>query len=130
MLYTGKQINEILGAEPSAWASKGKDLINRAKHAGLEIEVAQCSPGRPTLYRIIQDHFHIEGEVWTRSIYDNAYEVSSLGRYRNYANKKLVSGKKSPDGYIRTSLKRDNNYTSIALHRIVFFSFHPELYPE
>ena len=131
MLYTGKQINEILGAEPSTWASKGQDLINRAKRAGLEIELAQANPGRPSLYRIVKDNFHIEGEIWTRSIYDSAYEVSSFGRYRNYTNKKLISGKKTPDGYIRTSLKKGtNDYTSIAMHRIVFFSFHPELYPE
>lgn len=130
-LYTGKQINEILGTPQEAWACKGRDLLNRAKHAGLEIEVAKAEPGKATLYRIVKDDFHQEGEEWRRSVFDAEYEVSSNGRYRNATNKKLVYGKQQPDGYIRTFLKVDKNkYTSIAIHRIVFFSFNPELFEE
>lgn len=127
-LYTGKQINELLGAKAEAWACKGKDLINRARSAGLEIEAAAASPGRPTLYRIVKNDFYREGEEWRINIFDTNYEVSSQGRLRWIHNKKLINGKRSQDGYIRTHLKReDGTYTSVALHRIVFFSFHPEL---
>ena len=128
-LYTGKQINELLGTKAEPWACKGKDLINRAKSAGLEIEVAVSSPGKATLYRITKDNFYIEGEEWRTNPFDADYEVSSLGRYRWIENKKLVNGKQGQDGYIRTHLRRgDGTYTSIAMHRIVFFAFHPELF--
>lgn len=128
-LYTGKQINAILGTKSEGWACKGKDLLNRAKHAGLIIETAISSPGKATLYRIVQDNFHIEGEEWRPNIFDPLYEVSSLGRYRQIKNKKLVCGQKQSDGYIRTFLRKGNGaYSSIALHRIIFFSFNPQLY--
>lgn len=128
-LYTGKQINEILGTKSESWACKGKDLLNRAEHAGLIIEAAISSPGKATLYRIVQDNFHIEGEEWRPNIFDPLYEVSSLGRYRQIENKKLVLGQKQSDGYVRTFLRKSNGtYSSMALHRIVFFSFNPQLY--
>lgn len=130
-LYTGKEINELLGAPTDRWACKSRDLINRATHAGLLIEPAVTSPGRPTLYRIIENNFYIEGEEWRPNIFDSAYEVSSLGRYRHASNKKLVYGRKTSDGYIRTFLRRpDKTYSTIAMHRIVYFSFHPELYKD
>ena len=93
-LYTGKQINEILGTKAEAWACKGKDLLNRAKHAGLHIEAAVSSPGKATLYRIVKDDFHLEGEEWVPNVFDPLYEVSSLGRYRQIENKKIVLGRK------------------------------------
>ena len=130
-LYTGKQINEILGTSQEAWACKGRDLLNRAKHAGLEIEVAKAEPGKATLYRIVRDDFHQEGEEWRPNIFDTEYEVSSSGRYRNATNKKLVYGQQQPDGYIRTFLKvGKEKYTSIAMHRIVYFSFNPHIFDE
>lgn len=128
-LYTGKQINELLGAAPSEWASRGKDLINRATRAGLKIEVAKAEPGKANLYRILENNFYIEGEEWRTNIFDSNYEVSSLGRYRQANNKKLITGCVAPDGYIRTFLRiGKQKYTTIAMHRIVFFSFHPELF--
>lgn len=128
-LYTGKQINELLGAAPSEWASKGKDLINRATRAGLKIEIAKAEPGKANLYRILENNFYIEGEEWRTNIFDSNYEVSSLGRYRQVSNKKLITGSVAPDGYIRTFLRTEKQkYTTIAMHRIVFFSFHPKLF--
>lgn len=128
-LYTGKQINELLGTKAEPWACKGKDLINRANSAGLEIEVAVSSPGKATLYKITKNNFYIEGEEWRINPFDTDYEASSLGRYRWVENKKLVNGRRGPDGYVRTHLRRgDGTYTSIAMHRIVFFAFHPELF--
>lgn len=130
-LYTGKEINLLLGTSTEEWACKGKDLLNRASNAGLILEVAFQSPGFPSLYRILKNDFYIEGEEWQPNIFDPIYEVSSLGRYRNASNKKLITGWKRPDGYIRINLRRDDGtYTSIALHRVVYFSFHPELFKQ
>ena len=39
-LYTGKEINLLLGTSTEEWACKGKDLLNRASNAGLILEVA------------------------------------------------------------------------------------------
>lgn len=128
-LYTGKQINELLGTPASEWASKGKDLMNRAKNAGLIIEIAKAEPGKANLYRIIKNNFSIEGEEWRVNIFDPDFEVSSFGRYRNATNKKLIEGHLTDDGYVRTNLKTgQNKYTTIAMHRMVYFSFHPELF--
>ena len=130
-LYTGKEINQLLGTSVEEWACKGKDLFNRASNAGLTIEIAFQSPGQSTLYRILENNFYIEGEEWQPNIFDPVYEVSSLGRYRNASNKKLITGGKRQDGYIRINLRRkDGTYTSIALHRVVYFSFHPELFKQ
>lgn len=130
-LYTGKEINQLLGTSVEEWACKGKDLFNRASNAGLTIEIAFQSPGQSTLYRILENNFYIEGEEWQPNIFDPVYEVSSLGRYRNASNKKLITGGKRQDGYIRINLRRkDRTYTSIALHRVVYFSFHPELFKQ
>lgn len=128
-LYTGKQINELLGTPVSNWASKGRDLMNRAKNAGLIIEIARAEPGKANLYRIIENNFFIEGEEWRTNIFDPDFEVSSFGRYRNSTNKKLIEGHLTDDGYVRTYLRVEKNkYTSIAIHRMVYFSFHPELF--
>lgn len=130
-LYTGKQINELLGTPCEDWACKGKDLLNRARHAGLEIEAIERRPGKPTLYRIVSNNFYHEGEQWRPNIFDDEYEVSSEGRYRHRYNKKLIKGSTSPDGYQVTNIRSSQSksgYSSLHIHRAVYFSFHPELY--
>lgn len=127
-LYTGKEINELLGTSTNNWACKGKDLLNRAKSAGLIIEIAQSSPGLPNLYRIVENNFQLPNEEWRSSIFDDFHEVSNLGRYRQKANKRLVSGRQQPDGYIRVYYKSGKDNIGVALHRVVFFTFHPELF--
>ena len=130
-LYTGKQINELLGTPCEDWACKGSDLFNRASKAGLKIETAIAAPGKATLYRIIGNDFYHEGEEWRTNIFDENYEVSSEGRYRHRYNKKLINGSITADGYRVTNVRSNSKsgYSTLQIHRAVYFSFHPELFP-
>ena len=105
-------------------------MLNRASKAGLKIEAAIVAPGKATLYRIIDNDFYHEGEEWRTNVFDEEYEVSSEGRYRHRYNKKLINGSITEDGYRVTNIrsKSKTGYSTLQIHRAVYFSFHPELF--
>ena len=123
-LYTEKELVEYLGREYSK--RQGIDRISAmCRAAGLIIApVAETVKGKgaQVQYRIIEDNYMIPGEMWIDTFISNEHEVSNLGRVRQKKTKRLL-GYANGKGYLGIQL----NNTNISIHRLVFFSFHPEL---
>lgn len=125
-LYTEKEILEYLNYPCKK--SQGSDrILTVCNQAGLKIEtVDELKKGRSggkIYYRILEDNFNIPGEIWVDVYCSNNHEVSNFGRIRNKNTKKLM-GSKMKNGYITVGF---NNKHNLRGHRVVFFSFHPEL---
>lgn len=123
--YSEKQILNYLGRSVSK--SLGvNDLTRYCRNAGLIIApVAETlkGPGSRILYQIIDDNFLIEGEEWVDCCFSDKHEVSNLGRVRDKLTKRLL-GYKNSKGYLSVGFGQQSN---LALHRVIYFSFHPEL---
>lgn len=129
-LYTEKEIMQYLKrSETTINKRQGVDrLTTMCRQAGLIIApVADTLKGKGSkiLYRIIEDNYNIPNEVWTDVYCSNLHEVSNLGRVRQKESKKLM-GSKLPNGYITVGFGQILN---LRVHRVVYFSFHPELLP-
>lgn len=122
MLYTEKELLEMIGSEKLKYNLGEKPLIQRCARAGLIIELAYR--GKPNKYRIIENNMNpFEDEIWIDLIYDNQYLVSNYGRIKNKTNGRLI-GCKDGKGYYQVTLSK---YPNLKVHRAVFFSFNPEL---
>lgn len=124
-VYTELELLEYLGRKTQK--RQGVDrLTTMCRQAGLIIApVAETLKGRGQriLYKIIEDNYKIPGEIWVDTYCSNNHEVSNLGRIRQKETKKLM-GSKNASGYIVVGLGQNTN---LRVHRVVYFSFHPEL---
>ena len=127
--YTEKELLQYL--ERKTEKRQGVDrLTTMCKQAGLIIAPVQETvkgKGSQILYEIIEDNYQIDGEVWVETYCSSAHEVSNLGRIRQKDTKRLM-GSTTCYGYREVSIGQ--NYKNMKIHRIVYFSFHPELIPE
>lgn len=127
-IYTGQEINEILGFQERSVSKK--PLIARCKNAGLIIEALPTKRGCPNQYKIIENNLTLPNEQWIDCYCNNDWEVSSMGRIRLKLNKKLL-GSQNSDGYIRVCMidPITNKTCNKQLNRMVYFSFNTELIP-
>lgn len=121
--YTENEILELMELPHNKRLGKDR-LINFCQAAGLIIEPIEETlqgKGKTIQYKIIKNEMVLENEVWISCIYSNEYEVSNLGRVRKQKSKKLL-GFKDGKGYQKVSI----NSNQIGIHRLIYFSFHPE----
>ena len=122
-MYTEKEILQMLGIENYKRQGQAR-LIPLCARAGLDIRVVSGGgKGVAVKYEIVRDR-RSKDEKWIDCIYDNNYEVSNFGKIRRKVNKKEL-GYKGEKGYIRDALP----VGQMGVHRAVYFSFHPELFP-
>lgn len=122
-MYTEKEILQMLGIENYKRQGQAR-LIPFCARAGLDIRaVSGGGKGVTVKYEIIQDRRHKE-EKWVDCIYDDNYEVSHLGNVRRKVSKNGL-GFMDDKGYVRVALRTGQ----IGVHRAVYFSFHPDEYP-
>jgi hypothetical protein len=71
----------------------------------------------------------LPNEEWIKCYGDIDFEVSNLGRIRKITTKKLIGNKDNNSGYIRVNTidKATGKQIVKMVHRLVFFSFHPEM---
>lgn len=128
-IYNSKELNEIIGYTGGPQNNNKEQIMTRCRNAGLIIESLETPRGMPNLYRIIENNFLLEGEIWVDCICYDSWEVSNLGRVRRKNTKKLL-GQKGPDGYINITGKSENGKGDkckrYSVHRLVFLSFNPE----
>lgn len=128
--YTSKELNEIIGyIDPSGQNNSKAQIIPRCCNAGLVVRALDTPRGKPNLYIIIEDNFHIDGEEWKTCYCNDDWEVSNLGRIRRKSTKKLMGTEDPISHYIRVSMvnKETNKQTNQMVHRLIYFSFHPEM---
>lgn len=126
-MFTEREILTMIGVEQTKRLGRAR-LIPYCAKAGLIIEAiddAHASKGRPVYYNIIEDN-RICNSTWIDCIYSNNYEVSSDGQVRNKKNKAFV-GYVDSKGYVKVHL---DSSLQIGIHRLVFFSFNPELFKD
>lgn len=127
-LYTEKELLEYL--ERKTNKRQGVDrLLTMCRQAGLIVApVADTLKGKGSqiLYRIIEDNYKIPNELWVNAYCSDKHEVSNLGRIRQKDTKKLM-GSKLNSGYIIVGFGQNTN---LRAHRVIYFSFHPELLPD
>ena len=122
-MYTEKEILQMLGIENYKRQGQAR-LIPLCARAGLDIRaVSGGGKGVAVKYEIIKDRRPKE-ERWIDCIYDDNYEVSHLGNIRRKVSKNGL-GYINKDGYVKVALRAGQ----IGVHRAVYFSFHPEEYP-
>ena len=129
-IYNSKELNEILGYIDVSGRNNAKEqIIPRCCNAGLIIQALDTPRGMPNQYIILEDNFHLEGEEWITCFYNDAWEVSNLGRIRRKNTKKLMGSRDKTSGYMRVSMldTQTNKQTNQMVHRLIYFSFHPEL---
>lgn len=128
-IYTSKELNEIIGYVDLSGSNNTKtQVLTRCCNAGLKIKALDTPRGTPNKYIILEDNFHLDGEEWRICYCNDEWEVSNLGRIRRTTTKKLM-GAIDTTGYVRiTSLdKQTGKQTNKQVHRLVYFTFHPEL---
>lgn len=122
-MYTEKEILQMLGIENYKRQGQAR-LTPLCARAGLDIRaVSGGGKGVTVKYEIVQDRRPKE-EKWVDCIYDDNYEVSHLGNIRRKVSKNGL-GYINKDGYVKVALRAGQ----IGVHRAVYFSFHPEEYP-
>lgn len=129
-IYSSKELNEIIGYYDVSGSNSSKNaIITRCCNAGLEVQALDTARGVPNQYIIIKDNFHIEGEIWIECYCNEEWEVSNFGRIRRNNTKKLMGVVDPTSGYKRVSMldKNTGKQTGKMVHRLVYFSFHPEL---
>lgn len=127
-LYTSKELNDILGYKDESGSNNGKNqVLTRCNNAGLKIELAFSQKGKQNLYRILENNFLLDDEIWVQCYCYKDWEVSSLGRVRRKSTKKLL-GQKGEDGYVCITGKGNDGKTKrYIVHRLIYFSFNPDL---
>lgn len=131
-IYSSQEINEILGYTNGGATTKSSkaDLMRRCANAGLIIQDLPTKRGVPNQYIIIENNLTLDGEEWIPCYYSEDWEVSNLGRIRRTTTKKLL-GTTDGTGYIKicTTDPKTKKSTNLSAHRLIYFSFHPELIP-
>lgn len=130
-LYTETELKQYLNRGKSTMQKRqGVDrMIKMCQQAGLIIAPVQETlqgKGKEVLYRIVEDNYNIPNEIWVNTYCSSEHEVSNLGRIRQKESKRLM-GSKMSNGYITIGIGQTQN---LRAHRVVYFSFHPELLPE
>ena len=126
-IYSAQELNAIIGyIDKSGTNSSKKDILTRCNNAGLKVEALDTPRGKPNQYIIIEDNFHLPGEVWVNCYCNNEWEVSNLGRIRRKNTKKLM-GSTNSDNYTRICMIENGKTSNKQLNRLIYFSFHPEL---
>lgn len=128
--YTSQELNEIIGyIDKTGHNSSKTQLITRCKNAGLIIQALDTPRGVANKYIIIEDNFHLEGEEWRTCYCNEDWEISSLGRARRKTTKKLMGYSNAEKDYVRICMvsPETGKTTNKQLHRLVYFTFHPEL---
>lgn len=128
--YSSKELNEIIGYIDKSGSNNTKiQVLTRCCNAGLKIEALDTPRGVANKYVIIEDNFHIDGEQWIDCYLNNEWEVSNFGRIRRKNTKKLMGAIDSTSKYVRISMidPQTNKQTNKMVHRLVYFSFHPEM---
>lgn len=129
-LYTAAEINQYMGYTNRAKSNDNyQQFIKRCQNAGLTIELAnERRRGTTYLYRILNDDFYRDGEIWVTDWSYELWEVSNQGRIRVKFTKKLL-GHRDPSGYISSCSPGNNGKTTMRhlVHRDIYFSFHPEM---
>lgn len=128
--YSSKELNEIIGYIDKSGSNNAKNqIITRCCNAGLKIKALDTPRGAPNQYIILEDNFHLPNEEWIKCYGDIDFEVSNLGRIRKITTKKLVGNKDINSGYIRVNTidKATGKQIVKMVHRLVFFSFYPEM---
>lgn len=132
-LYSAKEINDIMGYVGGTQNNSKEQLMTRCRNAGLIIESVETPRGCPNKYRIIENNLTLPNEEWRVCVMYNEWEVSSLGRIRRINTKKLL-GQADSSGYVAITGKNEggkgNKTARYLVHRLVYFSFHPEVEPD
>ena len=129
-IYSSKELNEIIGYIDISGSNSSKNaVITRCKNAGLEVQALDTVRGVPNQYIILKDNFHLDGEEWKECYCNNEWEVSNFGRIRRKSTKKLMGNIDPNSGYRRITMidKSNGKMQNKMIHRLVYFSFHPEL---
>lgn len=125
--YTAKEINQYMGYNKTQQNDNKQQFMTRCKNAGLILQDIPTPRGCPNQYIILKDDFFIQDEIWKVCYCYPEWEVSSLGRVRRIATKKLL-GQAGEDGYVSITGKGENNKTKrFMAHRLIYFTFYPEL---
>ena len=133
-LYTTQEINKIINfSDPTGRGSGQKRLVPRCKRAGLEIEPINVKnkERNQLFYKIISNNIDLPEEKWIQCYCKRDYEVSDLGRVRKINGKGLLGNYSNSGGYKTISSYFDDSkqMTQFLVHRLIFFSFHPEYIP-
>lgn len=131
-IYSSKDLNEILGyTDISGRNSTKAAILTRCKNAGLIVQALETKRGLSNQYVIIEDNFHLDGEEWRDCYCQKDWEVSNLGRIRRKHTKKLMGTTDPTSHYIRvtTADEKTGKQTNLMVHRLIYFSFFPELIP-
>ena len=124
--YTEKEILEIIGANSTY--SYGQNLLpKKAEKAGIKIEFSHKEgKSHRCYYKILENNTILPNEKWVDVIYNSDYKVSNLGRVKNKDGH--IIGHHDGKGYIKCDIITSTGRHSIGVNRIVYFSFHPELF--
>lgn len=128
--YSSKELNEIIGYVDISGSNSSKSaVITRCRNAGLEVKALDTVRGTPNKYIIIENNFCLDGEEWKDCYCNNDWEVSNFGRIRRKSTKKLMGNIDLKSGYKRITMmdKTTGKQQTKMIHRLVYFSFHPEL---
>ena len=128
-IYNSAELNEMIGyKDPNGRNSAKEDILRRCKNAGLKVQSIDTPRGLPNKYIIVEDNFHLNGEEWIDCVFNKDWEVSNLGRIRRKTTKKLMGNQDPNSNYIRITMIDENTkkQTNQMVHRLVYFSFHPE----
>lgn len=70
-----------------------------------------------------------KGETWIPAcnVRSTLYEVSTQGRVRNKKNKRIKAAQVTKTGYYRLGLWEENKTRRYYVHRLIFFSFFPDV---
>lgn len=66
-----------------------------------------------------------DNEEW-KQFKDTDYYVSNLGRLKNIKTNNILKGSIQQNGYVKCSLRINNQTKNYLLHNLVFFSFYPQ----
>lgn len=131
--YTAKELNILVNYDDKTGRSSGQQrLIPRCHNAGLEVQLApEKGKGNQLLYEIIENNINLPNEEWVQCYCKKEYEVSNLGRVRKINGRKIVGKNLTPQGYktVCTNKEGKRQTTQFWVHRLIYFSFHPELIP-
>lgn len=129
--YSSKELNEMIGYIDKSGSNSSKQaVLTRCKNAGLVVEALETKRGSPNKYIIKENNFLLPGEEWKECYCKNDWEVSNLGRIRRKSTKKHLGNADPRSQYIRINgIDGDGQQVHMA-HRLVYFTFHPELIPD
>lgn len=126
--YTSKELNEMIGYIDKSGSNSSKQaVLTRCKNAGLVVEALETKRGCPNKYIIKENNFLLPGEEWKECYSRNDWEVSNLGRVRRKSTKKCLGNVDPTSRYLRINGIDGDGQQVHMVHRLVYFTFHPEL---